>query len=401
MNTIDQTNWKGKKALIRVDLNVPLNGQHRIMDHTRIEGTMPTIEHILEQDGAVILMSHLGRPEGAYHEDFSLKHLIPELEKRLNREVKFAPDCIGKEAQDLARHLRNGEVLLLENLRFHREEQEGNPMFAGALASLGDMYVNDAFGVCHRAHASITEVPKYFHEKFVGELIDLELEKIDLLLEKPKAPVTVVLGGAKIADKIEMIDALIDKADQILIGGAMAYTFIKAQEGDVGDSLVEEDKLKEARWLLNKARRHRTTIVLPEDSIISGDLSGTRDTAISESRSIEKGMRGCDIGPRARKNFTEIIDESGTIIWNGPMGVFENEACEEGTKDIAQAIADATNRDAYTLVGGGDTTAAITKFFLQGSYWHVSTGGGSLLAYMKDKALPGLHALEVTNEYVF
>lgn len=401
MNTIDQTNWKGKKALIRVDLNVPMNGQNRIQDYTRIEGTMPTIEHILEQDGAVILMSHMGRPEGKYDEALSLKHLVPELEKRLNREVKFAPDCIGKEAQDLARHLKNGEVLLLENLRFHREEQEANPQFAAALASLGDEYVNDAFGASHRVHASVTEVPKYFHEKFAGELIDFELEKIDLLLQKPKEPVTIVLGGSKITDKIEMIDALLDKASHILIGGAMAYTFIKAQEREVGDSAVEEDKLKDARWLLNKAKRNKTTIVLPEDSVVTGDISGTVETKVADSGNIEKGMKGCDIGPKARETFSQIIAQSGTVIWNGPMGIFEKEGCEEGTKVIAQAIADATDRDAYTMVGGGDTTSAVTKFFLQGSYWHISTGGGALLAYLKARALPGLHALDVSKDFVF
>lgn len=401
MRTIDETNWKGKKALIRVDFNVPLDDQHRIMDVTRIEAAMPTLEHILEQNGAIILMSHLGRPEGKYNEDLSLKHLVPELKKRLNREVKFAPDCRGKEAQDSARHLKNGEVLLLENLRFHSEEKEGDAQFSRELASLGDAYVNDAFGACHRTDASITEVPKYFKEKFGGQLLELEMEKIDLLLEKPKSPVTVVLGGAKVSDKINTIEALLEKADNILIGGGMAYTFIKAQEGNIGDSLIEEDKVQVAKLLLNRSKRHNVRIYLPEDSVVAKDINDSESTKIVQSKNIEQGYMGCDIGPEARKTFKEVIAESNTIFWNGPMGIFEKEAFQEGTKEIAEAIADATERDAYTMAGGGDTAVAITKFFVQGSFWHVSTGGGALLEYLEKRELPGIEAISVRSEMIF
>ncbi|ELR68362.1 Phosphoglycerate kinase [Fulvivirga imtechensis AK7] len=399
MKTIDEINWKGKKALIRVDFNVPLDDQHRILDHTRIEGAMPTLEHILDQQGSIILMSHLGRPKGKYDEDLSLKHVVQELEKRLNRSVKFAPDCIGKEAQDKARHLKNGEVLLLENLRFHAGEREGSAAFAGELASLGDAYVNDAFGASHRRHASITEVPKYFREKFGGELLELEMEKIDLLLEKPKAPVTIILGGAKITDKIGTIEALLDKANYILIGGGMAYTFIKAQEGQIGKSLVDENQLEVARWLLNKSKRSKARIVLPVDSVISKSAEDPK-TRVVASREIEDDFMGGDIGPETRRIFTEIIARSNTIFWNGPLGIFEKEHFQEGTQTIAQAIADATGRDAYTLVGGGDTTASITRFFLQGSFWHVSTGGGALLEYMEKRELPGIDAVSVPSETV-
>lgn len=400
MKTIDETNWKGKKALIRVDFNVPLDNQHRVMDHTRIEGAMPTLEHVLDQQGSIILMSHLGRPKGEYDENMSLKHLVPELERRLNKSVKFASDCIGKDAHDKARHLKNGEVLLLENLRFHAGEREGSATFAGELASLGDAYINDAFGASHRRHASITEVPKYFKEKFGGELLELEMEKIDLLLEKPKAPVTIVLGGAKISDKIGTIEALLDKADHILIGGGMAYTFIKAQEGNIGNSLVEEDKVDVARWLLNKSKRSKARIILPMDSVISKNTDDG-NTKVVASREIADGFMGGDIGPETRRIFTDIIGESNTIFWNGPLGIFEKEHFHEGTRTIAQAIADATGRDAYTMIGGGDTTASITRFFLQGAFWHVSTGGGALLEYLEKRELPGIEAISVRSEMIF
>lgn len=400
MKTIDETNWKGKKALIRVDFNVPLDKSNRVLDATRIEATMPTLEHILEQNGSLILMSHMGRPKGSYNEALSLRHIIPELEKRLSREVQFSSDCVGKEARDKARHLKNGEVLLLENLRFHPEETSADAQFASELASLGDIYVNDAFGACHRRHASVTEVPKYFREKYGGQLLELEMERLDLLVEKPQSPVTVILGGAKVIDKIGTIGAMLEKADNILIGGAMAYSFIKAQGGEVGDSPVQVDQVETARWLLNRSKRHRARIYLPEDSVVE-DTNHPGSTKVVSSKEIEPGYSGGDIGPGARKTFRDIITASQTIFWNGPMGIFEKEPFQEGTREIAEAIADATEDGAYSVAGGGDTSAAITRFFLQGVFHHVSTGGGALLEYIQKGELPGIEAVSVRKEMIF
>ncbi|MEO8794162.1 MAG: phosphoglycerate kinase [Daejeonella sp.] len=394
MKTIDYFNFSGKKALIRVDFNVPLDDQFNITDDNRIQGAMPTIIKILKDGGSVILMSHLGRPKNGPEEKFSLKHLVDYLSTQLNRTVQFADDCIGEEAKQKAAELKSGEVLLLENLRFHKEEEKGDQAFAEKLSKLGDVYVNDAFGTAHRAHASTSVIAQFFPDaKYFGYLMAGELKNAEKILNNAEKPFTAIMGGAKVSDKIELIEQLLSKVDNLIIGGGMAYTFAKAQGGNIGKSLVEEDKLDLAKSLIEKAKARKVNLVLPVDSIIADAFSNDANTEIAQNKSIKNDWMGLDIGPESIKTFSDIIEKSKTILWNGPMGVFEMEKFEKGTKAIAEAVVKATQNGAFSLIGGGDSAAAVSKFGFEDEVSYVSTGGGALLEYMEGKELPGVKAI--------
>ncbi|MCD6113397.1 MAG: phosphoglycerate kinase [Bacteroidales bacterium] len=395
MKTIDDINFKDKKAIIRVDFNVPLNDRFEITDTTRIDATLPTIRKILNDGGKVILMSHLGRPKNGPEEKFSLKHLLPYLSKNLNADVKFADDCIGETAKNLASELKSGEVLLLENLRFYKEEKKGDKNFAKKLASLADIYVNDAFGTAHRAHASTSIIADFFPGKKVfGYVMSNEIQNIDKTLKDTKRPFTAILGGAKISGKIQIINNLLEKADNIIIGGAMMFTFIKALAGKVGKSLIEDDFIDIAMDTLNNAKKSGVNIYLPIDAVIADEFSENANFKNSKAYDIPDEWMGLDIGEKTCKKFDEVIKTSKTILWNGPMGVFEMKAFENGTKSVAESIAQATENGAFSLIGGGDSVAAIKKFNLQDKISYISTGGGALLEYIEGKKLPGIKAIE-------
>lgn len=395
MKTIDNYNFKGKKALIRVDFNVPLDAQYTITDDTRMTAAIPTIKKILEDGGSVILMSHLGRPKEGPDEKYSLKHIITHLSKLVDTRVLFASDCIGDEAKSLAKSLKAGEVLLLENLRFYKQETAGTESFAQELASLGDVFVNDAFGTAHRAHASTTIIAKFFpNDKVFGYVMANELENINKVLNKADKPFTAIMGGAKVSGKILIIDKLLDKIDNLIIGGGMAYTFIRAQGGKVGSSLVEEDKLDIALKILSDAKAKGVTIFIPVDTIAASSFSNDASKQTVDIKTIPDGFMGLDIGPESEKIFAEVIYNSKTILWNGPMGVFEMSNYEHGTKAIAEAIVAATKKGAYSLIGGGDSVAAINKYKLVNDVSYVSTGGGALLEYIESGNLPGVMAVE-------
>lgn len=394
MNTVEQYNFAGKKALVRVDFNVPLNDSYQITDETRIKAALPTLQKILKDGGSLILMSHLGRPKEGYEERFSLKHLLKPLSDRLSVEVKFASDCIGEEATVLANELKNGEVLLLENLRFHKEEKKGNEAFAQQLAKLGDVYVNDAFGTAHRAHASTSIIAQYFDEKVSGYVMKAELDNAQKVLEQAEKPFTAIMGGAKISDKILVIEQLLDRVDNLLIGGAMAYTFFKAQGGNIGKSLVEEDKLELAKELLQKAKDKGVNLLLPEDSITADDFNNNARRETADNMAIKEGYMGLDIGEKASLRFAETIQNSKTILWNGPMGVFEMPNFANGTIAVAKAVVEATKKGGFSLIGGGDSAAAVNNLGFGEEVSYVSTGGGALLEYMEGKTLPGVKALE-------
>lgn len=394
MKKISSYNFKGKKAIVRVDFNVPLNNEFRVSDNTRIKGALPTINKIAGDGGAAILMSHLGRPKEGPEEKFSLKHLIPELETLTGRRVKFAADCIGDETLKMKNDLEPGDILLLENLRFYKEETAGDEAFAGRLAEGCDVYVNDAFGTAHRAHASTTIIARFFpEEKLFGFLIDRELESMDKLMHNPEKPFTAIMGGAKVSDKILIIENLLKRVDNLIIGGGMAYTFFKAKGGKIGNSLCEEDKLDLALELLDKAEKKNVNIYLPSDSLNADKFDAGAKTMTSASDSIEEGWMGLDIGEKAIEDFTTVIRNSKTILWNGPMGVFEMEKFSRGTSEIARAIAEATGKGAFSLIGGGDSVAAINKNKLADRVSYVSTGGGAMLEYMEGKILPGIAAI--------
>ena len=394
MKNIDTYDFHGKKVLVRVDFNVPLNDAYEITDDTRIRAALPTINRIIEGGGMPILMSHLGRPKDAYEEKFSLKHVVPRLSELLGREVKFAPDCIGPEAEKMAASLQPGEVLLLENLRFHAEEKKGDETFAGRLAKLADVYVNDAFGTAHRAHASTTIVAKFFPEdKMFGYLIENELKHMDKVLHNPEHPFTAIMGGAKVSDKILIIENLLERVDNLVIGGGMVYTFVKAQGGKIGNSLVEEDKLDLALHLLEVAKEKNVKVYLPVDNVIADAFSNDANTKVTPVDEIPDGWMGLDAGPETIRIVREVIMSSKTILWNGPMGVFEMDKFAEGTRQIALAIADATARGAFSLVGGGDSVAAVNKYHLKDKMGYVSTGGGAMMEYMEGKELPGIKAI--------
>lgn len=394
MNTIDDIQFKGLRALVRVDFNVPLNDQFEITDFTRINAAEPTIKKILSDGGSVVLMSHLGRPKNGPEEKFSLKHLVKELSKRFDTNVKFAENCIGSDAESLAEGLQAGEVLLLENLRYHPEEKKGDKTFAEQLSKLGDIYINDAFGTAHRAHASTSIVAQFFDTKGCGYVMKSELENAKKVLEDPKRPFTAIMGGAKISDKILIIDKLLDKVDNLIIGGAMSYTFFKALGGNVGSSLVEENKLDLAKSLIKKAKENNVSLELPIDSVIADNFAADANTKISDNISIPEGWMGLDIGPDAQEVFRRIISRSATVLWNGPMGVFEMPAFSQGTKAVAKAVRDATHFGGYSLIGGGDSAAAINQMGYGDRVSYVSTGGGALLEFMEGKVLPGVAALE-------
>jgi phosphoglycerate kinase len=395
MITIDSFSFKGKRALIRVDFNVPLNAQYEITDDTRILAAIPTIKKVLADGGSVILMSHMGRPKGAPEEKYSLKHIVDYLSKALSTNVIFAGDCIGENAFHAAKTLNPGEVLLLENLRFYKEEEKGNEEFAEKLSKLGDIYVNDAFGTAHRAHASTAVIANFFPgNKCFGYVMSNELENINKVLKGAEKPFTAIMGGAKVSDKILILEEMLNIADRIIIGGGMSFTFIKAMGGNIGKSLCEEDRLETALQILKDAKTKGVEIFLPIDSIIADNFANDANKKTVDVKNIPDGWMGLDIGPATEKIYAEAISTSKTILWNGPMGVFEMSSFESGTKAMAYAIADATSKGSYSLIGGGDSVAAINKYHLANKVSYVSTGGGALLEYIESGTLPGVVAVE-------
>ncbi len=396
MSKFSNFNFKNHKVVCRVDFNVPLNDKMEITDDTRITASLPTINKILKDGGSVILMSHLGRPKNGPEDKFSLSHLVKPLEKLLDTNVKFADDCIGSDASQKAADLKPSEVLLLQNLRFHKEEEAGDKGFAEKLSKLGDVYVNDAFGTAHRAHASTAIIADYFpaDKKMFGLLMESEVNNAEKIMHNSAKPFTAIIGGAKVSDKILIIENLLDRADNIIIGGGMAYTFIKAKGGNIGASLCEDDRLETAKNILAKAEEKGVKILLPEDSVAADKFDANATTTICDSKSIPDGWLGLDIGPSAIKHFSDTIKSSLTLLWNGPMGVFEMDKFKHGTASIAIAIAEATSVGAFSLVGGGDSVAAINEFNLADKVSYVSTGGGALLEYFEGKELPGLIALK-------
>jgi phosphoglycerate kinase len=394
MKTMDSYSFAGKKALIRVDFNVPLDDQFAITDDTRIRAAIPTIKKILKDGGAVILMSHLGRPKSGPEDKFSLRHLVQHISELVGTEVLFATDCVGEVAEKAAKELKAGQVLLLENLRFHKEEEKGDRAFSEKLSHLGDVYVNDAFGTAHRAHASTTVVADFFPEdKMFGYLLAAEIESVDRVLKKAERPLTAVMGGAKVSSKISIITNLLNSVDHIIIGGGMTFTFVKAMGGTVGSSLVEDDFLDTARQIMKDAEAKGVKIHLPIDSIVADRFDNAANRQTCDSNAIPDGWMGLDVGPKAEKAYHDLLMNSKTILWNGPMGVFEMENFQHGTEAIGRSIAEATAHGAYSLVGGGDSVAAVNQFGLAEKVSYVSTGGGALLEYMEGTELPGIAAI--------
>ncbi len=394
MKTIDQINFKGKKALIRVDFNVPLDENFKITDDNRMTAALPTINKILKDGGSVILMSHLGRPKDGPTDKYSLKHVVSHLSDLLGQQVEFADDCIGAQAVEKAKALQPGEVLLLENLRFYKEEEKGDVAFAEKLSKLGDIYVNDAFGTAHRAHASTAVIAQFFpNAKYFGYLMAGELANAEKILNGAAKPFTAIMGGSKVSDKILLIEKLLDKVDNLIIGGGMAYTFAKADGGTIGKSLVELDKLDLATSIVQKAKDKGVKLYLPTDTIIADAFANDANKEVSPTKAIKDDWMGLDIGPETIKAFSKVVEESKTILWNGPMGVFEMESFLTGTKAIADAVVKATENGAFSLIGGGDSAAAVAKFGLTDEVSYVSTGGGALLEYMEGKELPGVKAI--------
>ena len=395
-------NFKGLKALVRVDFNVPLDAEFNITDDTRMSATIPTIKKILTDGGSVILMSHFGRPKEGPADKYSLKHLVKHLEFLLNENeqsstpVFFANDCIGEQAFHFANALKAGEVLLLENLRFYKEEEKGDESFAEKLSKLGEVYVNDAFGTAHRAHASTAVIAKYFtaDKKIFGLLMEGEVISAEKVLHHSEKPFVAIIGGAKVSDKILIIENLLERATDIIIGGGMAYTFLKASGGQIGNSLCEDDRMQTALDILEKAKQKNVQIHLPQDSIVADKFAADAATQVMESNSIPSGWMGLDIGPKAVEVFSDVIQRSKTLLWNGPMGVFEMEKFQNGTKSVALAVAAATAKGAFSLVGGGDSVAAVNQFKLADRVSYVSTGGGAMLEYFEGKVLPGIAAIK-------
>ncbi|PAW93491.1 phosphoglycerate kinase [Mucilaginibacter sp. MD40] len=394
MKTIDQINFNGKRALIRVDFNVPLDENYNITDDNRMTAALPTIKKILKDGGAVILMSHLGRPKDGPTEKYSLKHLVPHLSDLLGQQVEFANDCVGEEAVEKSKEIEKGEVLLLENLRFYKEEEKGDVAFAEKLSKLGDIYVNDAFGTAHRAHASTAVIAQFFPDaKVFGYLMAAELNNAEKILNGAAKPFTAIMGGSKVSDKIQLIERLMDKVDNLIIGGGMAYTFAKADGGNIGTSLLEADKLDLARSLVQKAKEKGVNLLLPVDNVIADKFANDANKDVAKTGQIPDEWMGLDIGPETIQLFSKVVEESKTILWNGPMGVFEMDNFMAGTKAIADAVAKATDNGAFSLIGGGDSAAAVAKFDMVGDVSYVSTGGGALLEYMEGKELPGVKAI--------
>ncbi|HEY1054978.1 phosphoglycerate kinase [Emticicia fontis] len=395
MKTLDTYDFSGKKALIRVDFNVPLNEKYEITDDTRITATIPTIKKILKDGGSCILMSHLGRPKDGPTEKYSLKHLVNPLSVILGLQVKFADDCIGDSAAEQAASLKPGEVLLLENLRFYKEEEKGDVAFAEKLSKLGDVWVNDAFGTAHRAHASTAVIGQFFEDRVCGYVMQAEIDNAKKILDHAERPFTAIMGGAKISDKILIIERLLDKVDNLIIGGGMTYTFTKAQGGEIGKSLLEADKQPLALELIEKAKAKGVNLVLPSDNVCADAFSNDANRQTVKTGQIPADWEGLDIGPETIKTFTEILEKSKTILWNGPMGVFEFPNFATGTNAIAEAVVKATEENgAFSLIGGGDSASAVNNAGYGDRVSYVSTGGGALLEYMEGKTLPGVAALE-------
>jgi phosphoglycerate kinase len=394
MNTVRDFNFLGKKAIVRVDFNVPLDESYNVTDDTRIRAAAPTIKTILEKGGSVILMSHLGRPKDGPEDKFSLKHIVSKVSEHVGLDVKFVSDCIGTEAEVAAAELKDGEVLLLDNLRFYQEETKGDEVFAEKLSNLADCYVNDAFGTAHRAHASTTIIAKFFPDnKMFGLLLASELESIDKAIKSGKSPLTAIMGGSKVSSKIQIITQLLDKVDNLIIGGGMGYTFSKAKGGKIGNSIVEDDFLQTALDVLKEAKAKGVNIYLPVDSIIADDFSNNANTQVATAGNIPDGWEGLDCGPESIEVFRNVIENSGTILWNGPVGVFEMESFGGGTKAVAESIVRATKNGAFSLIGGGDSVAAINKYDLGDQVSYISTGGGALLELLEGKVLPGVDAI--------
>ncbi|MGB1205099.1 MAG: phosphoglycerate kinase [Chitinophagales bacterium] len=396
MKTIADFNFKDKKVLMRVDFNVPISAEWQVSDNTRIQAALPSIKKILADGGSLVLMSHLGRPKGKVQGKLSLRNILSDLSKLLGQSVGFIYDCVGDDVKKSVANMKNGDVLLLENLRFQPAEKKGDVDFAKALADLGcDVYVNDAFGTAHRAHASTYTVAQFFETKMFGFLMAKEIENAKKVLDEPQRPFTAILGGAKVSDKILLIETLLDKVDNIIIGGGMAYTFHKAQGGIIGGSLVENDKLDLAKRLLEQSTAKGVRLLIPEDSIVADSFSNEAETKVANSNAIVNGWMGLDIGEKAIAAFSEVILQSKTIFWNGPMGVFEMESFEKGTKAIAYAVAEASQKHgAFSLIGGGDSVAAIKKFELGDKVSYVSTGGGAMLELFEGKELYGIQAIK-------
>jgi phosphoglycerate kinase len=395
MATIATYDFQNKRALVRVDFNVPLNKETlEVTDDTRIRAALPTIKHILENGGSVVLMSHLGRPKEGPEDKFSLRHIVGKIESLLGKHVKFASDCIGSSALEMSSNLKPGEVLLLENVRFYKQETAGTDSFAGDLAKHGDCYVNDAFGTAHRAHASTTVIANYFpNDKMFGYLLEAEIKSVDRVLNSDDKPLTAIVGGAKVSSKITIIERLLEKVDNLIVGGGMAYTFVKAQGGSVGSSLVEDDFLTTANEILEKAKAKGVNLYIPTDTIVADKFDNNASTQLVPIGQIPSGWMGLDVGPESVKACSEIIENSKLILWNGPMGVFEMSNFQKGTAEVAKAIVRATEKGAFSLIGGGDSVAAINQFGLADKVSYVSTGGGAMLEYLEGIELPGIKAI--------
>ena len=393
MKTIQDLNFKNKKALIRVDFNVPLNDRFEVTDSTRIVSAKPTIIKVLEDGGSCVLMSHLGRPK-SQEPAFSLRHIVSTLETVLGVEVLFSSNCIGEEAQAACDNLKAGQVLLLENLRYHSEETSGDLGFAEALSKLGDFYINDAFGTAHRAHASTTIIAQFFSEnKCFGSLLAQEIESIDKVMQTGEKPILAILGGAKVSSKITIIDNILDKVDHLIIGGGMTFTFVKAQGGKVGDSICEDDKMELALQILERAKEKNVQVHIPIDVLAADDFSNDANTQIVDVRAIPENWQGLDCGPKSKAIFHDVVQQCKTILWNGPLGVFEMETFSAGTIALGDSIAEATKNGAFSLVGGGDSVSAVKQFGFENKVSYVSTGGGAMLESLEGKTLPGIAAI--------
>lgn len=393
MQKIDNYDFTGKKAIIRVDFNVPVNEKLEVTDDTRIRAAVPTIKKVLET-GSAILMSHRGRPKGEAKDEFSMKHIVGKVSELLGVEVTLANDCIGEDPKAKAANLKKGEVLLLENLRFHKEEKKGDEDFAKELASLADAYVNDAFGTAHRAHASTTIIADFFpNDKMFGYIMENEITNINKVVKDVARPLTAIIGGSKVSTKITIIENLMTKVDNLIIGGGMAFTFIKANGGKIGSSLVENDKLDLVENIYNLADKNNVKLFLPVDAVVADKFANDANTQTCNINEIPDGWMGLDIGEKSAENFMKVIKDSSTVLWNGPVGVFEMEKFENGTRQVAEALVEATQNGTFSLVGGGDSVAAISKYKMADKVSYVSTGGGALLEYMEGKELPGIKAI--------
>ena len=392
MKSINEISFNGKKVFIRVDFNVPFNDEGEITDNSRIVAALPTIEFVISSGGACILASHLGRPDGK-NPALSLKKIIPELKKLLGKDVIFLEDSIGDQTKEICSNLKKGQIALLENLRFYKEETKADQRFAKQLSALADIYINDAYGTTHREHASTATIAQFFSEKAPGMLLEKEIKSLKKLMDKPKKPVTAIIGGAKVSSKISVIANILGFVDNLIIGGGMAYTFIKNNGGRIGDSIFEADRLNDCKEILSKAKNENVNVFLPEDILCSNEFSNSGLQKVTNIYEVPEGWQGLDIGPKTMDKFEQVILASSTILWNGPMGVFEIPSFEKGTLIVAKTVAKATQNGAYSLIGGGDSVAAIKKFGLQNQVSFISTGGGAMLESLEGKLLPGINAL--------